>query len=125
MILADTSIWIDHFRTGSPALSEALRAGTILSHPCIIGELALGNLRRRKEISSLLSNLPPAVVATDAEVLTLIEQQKLFGLGIGYVDAHLLASTRLTPGARLWTIDRRLHAAASRLGNDFSPHDAS
>ncbi len=80
----------------------------MLAHPWVTGELALGQLSRRSEILGLLHNLPQAIVATDLEVLTLIENRHLFGLGVGYVDAHLLAATALTPDARLWTRDKRL-----------------
>ncbi len=115
MILADTSIWIDHLRSGDEGLAARLSAGEILTHPHIIGELALGNLARRQEILHELGRLPRAVAADDAEVLHFIEHNRLFGVGIGYIDAHLLASVRLTPGAGLWTRDRRLAAAADRL----------
>lgn len=112
MILVDTSIWIDHLRTGDPELSELLRDGQVLAHPWVTGELAVGHLSRRSEILGLLHNLPQATVATDDEVLTLIDKRHLFGLGIGYVDAHLLAATTLTTAARLWTRDKRLAVVA-------------
>lgn len=116
MILVDTSIWIDHLRTGDQELGELLREGQVLGHPWVTGELALGHLSRRTEILGLLHNLPQATVATDEEVLTLIDKRQLFGLGIGYVDAHLLAATALTPAARLWTRDRRLAGFAAQHG---------
>lgn len=116
MILVDTSVWIDHFRGGDPELASLLRDGRVLIHPGVTGELALGQLSRRSEILGLLRNLPQAKAATDAEVLTLIDNDQLFGLGIGYVDAHLLAATILTTGARLWTRDRRLAAVAAQQG---------
>jgi predicted nucleic acid-binding protein len=116
VILVDTSIWIDHLRTGDPELSELLRDGQVLAHPWVTGELALGHLSRRSEILGLLHNLPRATVATDDEVLTLIDKRQLFGLGIGYVDAHLLAATKLTTAARLWTRDKRLAAVAVQHG---------
>ena len=116
MILVDTSIWIDHLRTGDPELGELLRDGQVLAHPWVTGELALGHLSRRSEILGLLHNLPRATVATDDEVLTLIDKRQLFGLGIGYVDAHLLAATKLTTAARLWTRDKRLAAVAVQHG---------
>ena len=116
MILVDTSVWIDHLRTGDPHLVELLEDARVLAHPWVTGELALGRLSHRDEILGLLSQLPQATVATDVEVLTLIENQRLSGLGIGYVDAHLLAATLLTPGARLWTRDTKLRATAARQG---------
>ena len=116
MILVDTSIWIDHLRTGDPELGELLRDGQVLAHPWVTGELALGHLSRRSEILGLLHNIPQATLATDDEVLTLIDERQLFGLGIGYVDAHLLAATTLTTPARLWTRDKRLAAVAGQHG---------
>ena len=115
MILVDTSIWIDHLRVGDPKLAALLQDGRVLTHPCVIGELALGQLSHRSEILGLLGNLAHAQTATDAEVLNLVENRHLFGLGIGYVDAHLLAATLLTAGASLWTRDERLAAVAAQL----------
>lgn len=116
MILVDTSVWIDHLRAGDPDLVRLLRRNRVLAHPWVIGELALGNLSGRTDLLRLLGGLPQASVASDDEVLTLIESQHLFGRGIGYVDAHLLAATLLTPDARLWTRDRRLAAVAVAQG---------
>jgi hypothetical protein len=116
VILVDTSVWIDHLRTGDPQLTVLLQEAQVLAHPWVIGELALGQLSRRSEILGLLSNLPQATVATETEVMTLIESQHLFGRGIGYVDTHLLAATLLTTGASLWTRDKRLAAVAAELG---------
>ena len=79
-----------------------LDAGMILAHPLVIGEIALGHLRRRKVVLSALSDLPRAGVATDDEVLRFIDRHALFGRGVGFIDAHLLAAVRLTPGAALW-----------------------
>lgn len=87
----------------------------VLTHPLVIGELAMGNLRNRDSTLRLLMNLPLAVVASHEEVLAYVSRQRLFGLGIGYIDAHLLASSLLTAGAELWTRDRRLREAAERL----------
>ena len=115
MILADTSVWVDHLRAGDRALAQLLDAGQVLAHPFVIGELALSRLRQREIVLDALQDLPQASVAGDEEVLRFIEQRKLFALGIGYVDAHLLAAVRLTPAALLWTRDRRLAAAAERL----------
>ena len=115
MILVDTSVWIDHLRVGDPQLTALLQEAHVLAHPWVIGELALGQLSGRSEILGLLSNLPRATIATEAEVMTLVETRHLFGLGIGYVDAHLLAATLLTTAASLWTRDKRLAAAAADL----------
>ncbi len=116
MILVDTSVWIDHLRGGDSELASLLQDGHVLAHPWVIGELALGHLSQRSEILGLLRNLPQAKSATDVEVLTLIDNHQLFGLGIGYVDAHLLAATMLTTDARLWTRDKRLAVVAARHG---------
>jgi len=116
VILVDTSVWINHLRVGDPKLAALLQDGYVLAHPWVIGELALGQLSQRTEILGLLHNLPQANVATDAEVLKLIDSRHLFGLGIGYVDAQLLAATMLTAGAGLWTRDKRLAAVAAEFG---------
>ena len=116
MILADTSVWIDHMRGRRSRFSAALENLLVLVHPFVIGELACGNLRDRNEVLALLHDLPLAVTATDAEVLAFIERRKLMGRGLGYIDAHLLASAALSGTARLWTHDRRLAAVAVQLG---------
>lgn len=116
MILVDSSVWIDHLRADDERLIELLAAEEVLGHPFVTGEIALGYLRRRDAILADLRDLPQAVVATDQEVLDLINRLPLFGRGIGYVDAHLLAAVRLTAGARLWTKERRLKAVAAELG---------
>jgi predicted nucleic acid-binding protein len=116
VILADTSVWIDHLRSGDGGLDRALTAGSILAHPFVIGEIALGQLRERKRLIETLRALPMADVATDDEVLRMIDGAKLFGRGIGYVDAHLLAAARLSGNATLWTRDRLLREAAQDLG---------
>ena len=116
MILADTSVWVEHLRSGDAALATLLDAGKVLAHPFVVGELALGNLRQRDIVLNALGNLPGATVATHAEILYFIEGNTLSGRGIGYVDAHLLAAVRLTAGAQLWTNDRKLHDVAVELG---------
>ena len=118
MILADSSIWIDHLRASDRDMTAMLHAGQILTHPFIIGEIALGSLRNRHTILRMLHRLPEVVHARNAEVDMLIEQTPLFNLGIGYIDAHLLVSVRLTSGASIWTRDRRLLQAAALLGVD-------
>ncbi|MCV9998104.1 VapC toxin family PIN domain ribonuclease [Pararhizobium sp. YC-54] len=116
MVLIDTSIWIDHLRLNEPEVTDLLLQRRLLMHPYIIGEIALGTLRNRSAILGMLAELPTSRLASPAEVLRLVDQNKLFGLGIGYVDAHILASLRLTARSQLWTRDKRLHAAAMKLG---------
>lgn len=115
MILVDTSVWVEHLRHGQPRLTTLLLEGEVLIHPWVIGELACGNLRNRSQVLELLQGLPAATVARDAEVLLLIERERLMGRGIGYVDAHLLASALLSH-CRLWTQDRHLAAVAEQQG---------
>ena len=121
MILVDTSIWVDHFRARHEALAGLLNKGAVLAHPFIIGELALGRMQQRAIVLASLQALPRAAVASDAEVLHFIERHALFGRGIGYVDAHLLAAARLTAEASLWTRDKRLHDVADALGLAATP----
>jgi hypothetical protein len=116
VILVDTSVWIRHFRDRDTTLIELLGRGAALTHPFVTGELALGNLRQRELVLRMLSQLPAASVATDAEVLRFIDQNSFFGRGVGYVDVHLLAATKLTAGSQLWTWDKRLNDAAVQLG---------
>jgi predicted nucleic acid-binding protein len=116
MILVDTSVWIDHLRSSDPRLQGALDAGRVGMHPFVLGELACGNLRNRREVLQLLAHLPAVPIASDLEVLGFIERMTLMGRGLGYLDAHLLASTTLAPGTRLWTRDRRLARVATELG---------
>lgn len=116
MILVDTSVWVGHLQAGNERLTTLLNGGEVLGHPFVIGELALGNLQRRDPFLRAYRRLPRVAVARDDEVLRFIDGQALLGRGIGYVDAHLLAAARLTPGAKLWTHDRRLHAIATQLG---------
>lgn len=115
MILADSSVWADHLRHPSLELQEQLRTNRVLMHPWVVGELALGNLPRRSLFIAFLNALPEAVEVQDAEVLEMIEAHSLHGAGIGWVDAHLVASARLTR-VELWTRDKRLFAVAQRLG---------
>lgn len=116
MILVDTSIWVDHLRAGDDGLVRLLEQTQVLTHPAIIGEVALGSLKGRAQVLGSLGELPQIEVATDAEVLHFIEEQTLYGRGIGYLDAHLLAALRLAPGTLLWTRDQRLLTVAEQLG---------
>lgn len=115
MLLVDTSIWSDHLCRHDAALAQRLEAGEVLAHPLVIGEIACGIFPRRRETLALLNALPCAPLLGQAEVLGFIERQALAGTGVGFVDVHLLASARVA-GAWLWTRDRRLAAAAARLG---------
>jgi hypothetical protein len=125
MILVDTSIWIDHLRSGDDTLAGLLLNGEVLCHPAVTGEIALGQLADRAGVLGLLANLPQAVAATHGEVMTLIEARSLAGLGIGYVDAHLLAAVLLTGGDTfLWTRDKRLRSAAEALERAARPRSA-
>lgn len=116
MILVDTSIWIDHLRQHDERLASLLNQGQVLAHSFVIGELALGSLQNREAILGALQDLPQAPIATEGEVLRFIQQNTLYGMGIGYIDAHLLAAVRLSPGATLWTRDKRLLVAGTSLG---------
>jgi predicted nucleic acid-binding protein len=115
MILVDTSIWIDHLRSGDTRLADLLNQSQLLAHPFVIGELACGNLHNRDEILKLLNDLPQSPVATPAEALNFIESHRLRGLGVGYIDIHLLAATALAENAMLWTGDKRLKKVASKM----------
>ena len=115
MILVDTSVWIDHLAHGDSQLRSLLEDGEVLMHPFIVAEIALGSLSNRAETVGALQALPEAPVAQHHEVMSFLESARLFGLGIGYVDLHLLAAVRLAPSTKLWTRDRRLLQAALEL----------
>ena len=114
MILVDTSVWVDHLRSGEKALVDLLNEGLVLTHPLIIEELACGNLSRRKEILDLFSALPMAPAASHDEILKFIAAERLFGTGLGAVDIHLMASARLAR-RKIWSRDKALCRAAKRL----------
>lgn len=116
MILADSSIWIDHFRHADAELRRVIEDDGLLCHPAVIGELALGSLADRKNTLAFLASQRQAAVATHDEVMTMIEHNGVFSMGIGYTDAHLLASVLLDRRVTLWTRDKRLQAAATRSG---------
>ena len=118
-VLVDTSVWVDFLRSGDQQLAELLTRNRVLMHPMIMGELACGNLRNRQLLLKLWSSLDTLTLATHEEVLYFIEHQRLMGRGIGYVDAHLLASAVLTADVRLWTRDKCLENVASSLLKSF------
>ena len=116
MILADTSIWIDHLRAGSKELDKLLNQGQIVIHPFVIAELALGSLRERTETLALLDLLPQVRVAQLSELRIMIEARRLYSLGIGLTDAHLIASVFINSPTLLWTRDKQLRKVAEALG---------
>jgi len=115
MILVDTSVWVDHLRSGDEGLATSLTMNRVLMHPFVLGELACGNLHNRQEVLALLKDMPQAAIATNDEVLFFIERQALMGRGLGYVDMHLLGAAALDGSAKLWTRDKRLRAVANAL----------
>jgi predicted nucleic acid-binding protein len=118
MIIVDTSIWIDHLHRNDEAMRSLLDENLVLMHPFVLGEISLGSLRDWHKMMRNLSKIPLAARADDNEVLNLIDGKKLQGSGIGFLDAHLLASALVRPGTFLWTKDRRLAQVAERLGVD-------
>jgi predicted nucleic acid-binding protein len=119
MILVDTSVWVNHFRLGNPRLSQALQDGEVFMHPFVMGEIACGNLQSRPKVLDDLQRLPSAIAADHQEVLGFLEQHRLFGEGITWIDAHLLASARLS-NCRLWTLDTHLLKAATKFNIGYS-----
>ncbi|MCH8193718.1 MAG: type II toxin-antitoxin system VapC family toxin [Planctomycetes bacterium] len=119
MVLVDTSIWISHLRDNRPALVELLNQVSVACHPFVTGELALGNLKNRREILTSLERLPTSEIATHQEVLEFIEARALMGKGLGLIDIHLLASAKLS-SIPFWTQDQRLLKAVTDLGIDYS-----
>ncbi len=116
MILVDSSVWIDYLRTGSPILAELLQQNCVAMHPLVLGELACGNLNNRTQLLLLWQSLEFLPTVNHEESLYFIEQNRLMGKGIGYIDVQLLASVVLVAGAKLWTRDKRLANAATQLG---------
>lgn len=116
MILVDTSVWIDHLHRADQRLIELLKRNVVATHPHVIGELALGALRDRDALLGSLERLPKVTAARESDVRRLVEDVPLWGRGLTFVDAHLLAATLITPGCTLWTRDRRLADIARRLG---------
>jgi predicted nucleic acid-binding protein len=121
MIVVDSSIWIDHIHHGDPHLGSLLMRDHALMHPHALGEIALGNIRNRIQVMKRFLLLPVPNVAKEGHLLSLIENEALVATGIGYTDAHLLASALLTPGGKLWTRDRKLKVQAQRLGVAYEP----
>jgi predicted nucleic acid-binding protein len=121
MIIADTSVWIDHLRTAEPALEGLLRRERILIHPFVTGELALGSLQKYDAVIEALLEMPQATVATPEEVLFTIKRYSLMASGIGYVDTHILTAAKLVPGTLIWTRDKRLARVAATLGLGYEP----
>ena len=117
MILVDTSVWVEHLRRGSEPLAEHLREEAVLCHPFVVGEIACGSLKNRRETLHLLRTLPQAPVAREEEALAFIETHRLAGAGLGWIDVHLLASAALAHAA-IWTLDRRMADVARRLRLD-------
>ncbi|RJP35519.1 MAG: type II toxin-antitoxin system VapC family toxin [Candidatus Omnitrophota bacterium] len=118
MVLVDTSVWIDHLRYGNQNLIERLNRAAVICHPYVIGELACGNLKNRKEILDLLQALPLAPLAEPEEILHFIDAGRFYGRGLGWIDVNLLASSRLM-GCHLWTLDTALASAAIDLDLNF------
>lgn len=121
MIVVDSGIWIDDLRAPDSMLAALLLELRALLHPFVLGEIALGSLPRREPYLREMRRLPRPSIARHLDVVRLIASETLHGTGIGYVDAHLLASCRLMPGSKLWTGDKRLNAQAERLGIAFTP----
>lgn len=121
MILIDTSIWIDHLHRPERLVNDLIAADQVLGHPLIVGEIAMGSIADRDRRLYQLDRLRPAERASDFIVRYMIEAHRLYATGINYIDMQILASTRLTPHARLWTRDKRLAAAAAQLDVGFDP----
>ena len=118
MILADTSVWIEHLRAGNPRVQRLLDSGQIIMHPMIVAELGLGSLRQRAKTLAELDGLLEVKVAELSEVRSMIEAHRLYAKGIGLIDAHLVASCLITPGTQLWTHDNALKGVAKAMGID-------
>lgn len=116
--MRQAQIWLSHFRDGNPQLRDLLLNGQIACHPFIVGELACGNIKKREEIISLIQALIISTISDHMEVLHLIEQRRLIGIGLCYIDVHLLASALLS-GMPLWTRDKKLREAAIRLNVSY------
>lgn len=120
LILVDSSVWIDHVRSPLAALSALLAAQKVVQHPFVTGEVALGSIANREEIVTMLASLPQAEAVGEQDFLRFIEGHQIFGMGLGFVDSHLLASARLL-NAPVWSTDKRLARQADRLGLAYEP----
>jgi len=118
MVLVDTSVWVSHLREGDVELERLLNDGDVVCHPFIVAELACGNLKNRSEILSLFQALPMAVEAEHGEVMQFIENYRLMGKGLGYIDVHLLASALMTE-VPIWTLDKKLEEVSIKLHLSF------
>lgn len=116
MTLVDTSVWLDHLKAVVPSLGNLLLNDEVVMHRHVIGEIAMGDWKRRSETLHALEKIQQVFPATHSEVMHVVEQHRFYGIGIGYIDAHLLAAVRMTPGCDFWTRDKRLKAAATKLG---------
>ena len=118
MVLVDTSVWVSHLRDGNAGLETLLNDGEVVCHPFIVGELACGNLKNRREILIHLQSLPKAILAEDEEVLKFIENHELMGKGLGYIDVHLVAAAVLTD-VPIWTFDKTLDKITKKIGVNY------
>jgi predicted nucleic acid-binding protein len=114
-VLVDTSIWVHHLSRGNSELAQLLETEDVLCHPFVIGELACGSMRNREEVLGLLATLPQTLVADHDELVNLVQKHHLYGLGLGWIDVHLLGSGLLS-SCKLWTLDKALGETARRLG---------
>lgn len=121
MIIADTSVWVEHFRRKETTLERLLMEAVVLIHPFVFGELLLNGLPKRGGLAARLHELDAAPVATPAEAAAFINWARLKGTGVGYVDVHLIVSARMLPNGRILTLDNDLHAQAERLGVAYTP----
>ncbi len=115
-VLVDTGIWVDHFRRRNDALAGLLELDLVMIHPMVLGELACGTPPARAQTLADLERLQQTQQASLREVMVFVERERIYGLGCGLVDISLLASTLMTPGAELWTQDKRLGSLAERFG---------
>lgn len=116
MILADTSVWVDHLHGSNPQMQDLLNRGKIATHPFVVGEIALGSLRNRRQKLGAMDSLRKVKVAQMSEVRRMIEAHALYSKGIGLTDAHIIASCLITPGTQLWTRDASMNAMATAIG---------